>query len=407
MEISAPIATEEKKQPSQGSVPQPPAPDPINVGGLFTRHLSVFWTLIVSVFNARYYPEGMQQQYQPFKEWLAGKTDNPVFSNKNPFFRWCASNWQALSVASIFLSITTVFTAKTSNDIYEVCKEAVAFELNKPKEKVNFFDLMKSENSLVKTTVQGFGTRTCLRYLVTGSFAAPWQLLDGLLFKKSTPLDQSASSNVGMKYGVALIGTYLFADGFTRKQTPFEVLQEMIEQKINHRSATKSDAIIHYDDIITTLYNNRNYVNPNYQRHDLISPEWQAEKKVAERVADLMNQTYRNIEAKEYAHLTVGTLILLVGHGLMDTPAAPAFVELANRSTDMQDVMQAKYLIKNGADPAKVFANYGITLQNAEEKNQATPLSQEKKHTEGLKIADTHTGQLALASTGGASLNRG
>ncbi len=77
---------------------------------------------------------------------------------------------------------------------------------------------------------------------------------------------------------------------------------------------------------------------------------------LADRIAVLLNQTYNNTPKTEHANFTLGKFNYLVGFGLLDMSSASlAFVELANRSSDMKEVNAAATAIKSGQDAASVF----------------------------------------------------
>jgi hypothetical protein len=174
--------------------------------------------------------------------------------------------------------------------------------------------------------------------------------------------------------GVGAVGAYLSVyEGFLRKPSFFDAEQALVSTAINAHDRTAKD-IIAPEQIEMLLFLQRRQREPNYQFPARATEAGINQSRLANRIADLMNETYQNAPATQQAQLTVGKFNFLAGFGYLDHyPTSLAFVEMANKSKDMQDVKEAKARIKDGEDPHAVFKRFGIDIDTAMAKVQHAP----------------------------------
>jgi hypothetical protein len=155
---------------------------------------------------------------------------------------------------------------------------------------------------------------------------------------------------------------YLASDAFGRKRTFFEEEQRLIASKVNH-----SDSI---GEVITA----RNLMNL-YDRQarqnsstaplpKMDTPKWDADIKLFERMADLMNQSYGNTPKTGQADFTVPKFIYLLGMGLLaaDNPEKSiAYMEVANRY-GIPAVKKVEEVVKSGVPLAEALTPYPVNL---------------------------------------------
>jgi hypothetical protein len=271
--------------------------------------------------------------------------------------RYISRNFAAFGIGSVVLGIIGMYSKNTLNDMKSVYAEAVGYELGKKPEDVSYSDLfLRSKNEALGVTRDAYARRTLMRLATAATFFVPWHKFRG--FKELKP-EYTANANVG----VGAIGVHLLAEGFMRKPSFFDIEQRMISSKINHKDVY-SMPTIQPQDIQSLMMLQARHMDSNYMPPSGASEEGQQNVRLTERIADLMNQTYNNSEHKEKAHFTIGKLNYLIGFRLLDKfPESMAYVELANRSADMQDVKEVREAIKSGEDPKAVFARHGVDMQ--------------------------------------------
>ncbi len=346
--------TKENKQPDAGA----PVAD-LPVKAAFNRYDSAFTRLIAPLVATRY-------------SWLAIEDINPFnFLNKpkpeelNPnFVRWVkpsfkkylSFNFAALGMGLTFLSVIAFYSKNTAHDIHSLYSEAVGLELGKKKEDVGFLDIYwRSNNAALKVTRKAFFKRSLARLATAAMFFLPWHKARDFDY---APPKYDANANAG----VGAMGIYLMGEGFLRDPSYFDVEQNMAATAIHHTNNNMYENI-KPQNIQTLLMLQRKQLNKNLSWPAAGSAEGQEQLKLATRIAKLMNKTYRNIPNDEQANFTIGKFNYLVGFGMLNNfPDSLAFVELANKSSDMRDVNNAAAAIKAGQNPQDVFAQFGIDI---------------------------------------------
>ncbi|NBO17724.1 MAG: hypothetical protein EBV03_00565 [Proteobacteria bacterium] len=324
--------------------------------GRFNRYNSPFLNLMLPVLTTRYV-------------WLALEDINPLnFLNPDPatpgftpckkpgFAGYLRRNFAALGMGATTLSIISYYSKRTYDDMHALYAEAVGYELDKKPQDVTWNDMfVKSQNSALAVTRDAFLKRTGVRLAVGASFLVPWHAFRDW---KNGPPKYDANANAG----VGAIGTYLSTDGFMRKPSFFDMEQNMVAKAINHADDGTHENI-GTKNIQLLLMLQRRHLNKDYKWPAFSTKEGKQQATLATRIADLLNQTYDNSDKTESANLTIGKFNFLVGFGMLDSfPEALAFVELANKSKDMQEVKEANALIKSGQDARTVFAQFGVDM---------------------------------------------
>ena len=264
------------------------------------------------------------------------------------------ANFAALGTGAAFLSIIGVYSRNTLHDIRSIYAGAVGYELGKPKEDVTYQDIFfKSQNAAIKITRSAYESRTIGRFATLIPFVVPWHKFG------TTNLAPYAAN---AEAGVGTVGVSLLAEGFMRDPSFFDLEQKLAITAINHTDNKTIDNI-QPQNIFNLLMLQRNAVNKNYIWVESGSQEGQNDLAVSTRIASLMNQTYKNLPNTENASFDIGKFNYLIGFGLLDKfPESLAFVELANKSKDMNlsEVKKASADIRRGLDSHSVFAQFGI-----------------------------------------------
>jgi hypothetical protein len=345
-------AVGQKKQDGQGAHNELPS-----IKGRFDRYNSPFLQLILSVLTTRYL-------------WLALEDINPLnFLNKpEPSLRpgytpwtnptplgYLSRNFTALAMGATTLGVVAYYSKNTYDDIRTLYSEAVGYELGKKPEDVNWADIfLRSQNKALDVTRNAFLKRTLMRTASAASFLLPWHM-----FRDHK--DAQPKFDANMNAGIGVMGLQLLGEGFLRGPSLFDMEQQMVSMAINHENVN-SHQIVEPKHIQSLLMMQRKHLDKKYDWPSFSSPEGQRELVVATRLADLLNQHYGNTEKQGHVDFNMGKLNYMIGFGMLDSPHSLAFVELANRSKDMKDVMAAANAIRDGQDAKAVFKAHGIDI---------------------------------------------
>lgn len=346
-----------------------PAAD-LQIKGRFKSYNSPFLEVMIPALTMRYVWLALEDinpfnflkkpdpRFKPgFKEWVPLKTLGAGLSR----------NFASIGVGATLLGILAYYSKSTQDDMKTLYAEAVGYELDKKPEDVTLNDIMsKSDNAALKVTRGAFVRRTIARAAAIGSFFIPWHMARD--FHHNTP-----KYDANLNAGVGALGTYLTLDGFIRKPSFFDE-----EQSLVHNTVTPEETSVHEvirpKNVQTLLLLQRRHIDSSYRWPEAVSEEGKNELRLATRIADLLNQTYNNTPKQGEANFTIGKFNFLVGFGLLDHfPESMAFVELANRSTDMRDVKDASAALQKGEPAQAVFARYGVDVAAlAKEKEEPT-----------------------------------
>jgi hypothetical protein len=217
--------------------------------------------------------------------------DTPGFKpwEKPPLSGYLKRNFAALGMGATILGLIGFYSKRTADDIKTVYAEAVGYELEKKTEDVTWRDIFKSENAAVQITRNAFVKRTGARLLAGSAFLAPWHVLRDWQNHKPK-YDANANAGVGA------MGVYLSVyEGFMRKQSFFDMEQNLVGTTLNPHDRTTQDSI-NPKHIESLLFLHRNQLDPHYRFPTAGSDAGAEQCRLATRIASLMNQTYQNIE---------------------------------------------------------------------------------------------------------------
>ncbi len=351
--------------------------------GRFARYTSPFWQLVIPFLSARYLFEALDNltdlnhtirhwkdpvkpEARP-KELLFGKWKNEGAQ------RWFASNILAIAFGSAVSGITGYYTFRTYQDIKKLYSEAIAYEFDKRPEDIKWDDIKQSKNDIVKKTMAALIHRSILRFGAASTSFIPWGILNSKKYHNTNQLD-----NVGFKMGTGFMGLYLFTDGFNRKESLFEALQEMVDMKINHNNGDPDD-MVETADIEKFLNLHKKLLDKSYHPPARTTQEAQENIELSTYIADVMNQTYNNAPRAAETNFTVGKLVYLLGHGLLEKfPESMAYAALANKSKDMKEVQAVADAIKSGTNPETAFSEHGVTMHDRKTDEIPAPIPEQK-----------------------------
>lgn len=271
----------------------------------------------------------------------------------------------ALGLGSLFL--TSSYTKLVKRDIQNIFCETVGLELGKPFEKVTFDDIKRSDNKIVRSTVQTFQRKTWERYGADALFF----IRPILRWLKAPFIPPVGDLMIGVKAVQAL------SDTWKRKPTMFEDLITFANNKINPRNGLGQP--ITHGEVFDLYQHYAEAYNPQRMFTSVLAAgkgegaRWAANQPVFERIAELMNKTYA------YKHqISLGTdghtiieanfalpkYIYLLGHDMID-PLQPKRTLLAIEVANAHGIpavndMFAK--IKNGQTVEQIAKSYNITL---------------------------------------------
>ena len=324
----------------------------------YTWYNSLFTQLIAPLFGMRYLfeavedinPHNILQKNEP-------KADTSGKPWKDPGMgRYASLNFISYGMGALFAGIMFDYSRRTLNDIKSLYAEAVGYELGKKTEDVTLTDVFfTSKNAALEVTRNAYRFRTLARAATAATFFVPWEKMR--FAQKAAPKYEANA-----KVGVGAIAAYIYGEGFLREPSFFDIEQKMVSVKVNHKDTNPYVRIL-AEDVQGLMILQRKHLNSVYQRPPAASEEGQHDIALAERMTELLNQTYENIPRTEPANFTIGKFNYLIGFGLLDKfPESMAFVELANRSSDMSEVKQAAAAIKGGKNPAEVFKSFGVDM---------------------------------------------
>ncbi len=357
---------------------------------------SQFTQLIAPLFGIRYLFEAFED-INP-KNWL--RKDIPQADPLDKAWRTASKthyvtslNFVSHGVGAVFGLIMGSYSLRTLSDIKSVYSEAVGYELGKKPEDVTLGDVfLKSQNAAVGVTRHAYITRTLMRAATVATFFVPWHK-----FRSFQEVKPKYDANA--KVGVGAIAAYIYGEGFIREPSFFDMEQKMVSAKVNHKDINPYIKI-NPEDVQGLMILQRKHMDSSYQRPAGASPDGIHDMELASSITELLNQTYQNIPNTEPAHFTIGKFNFLLGFGLLEKfPESMAFVELANKSTDMSEVKQAAGAIKAGQNPQAVFAQFGVDVNAVStQKAIAAPQAEisEKKFVD--TVQSTHEKSIAHKS---------
>lgn len=236
----------------------------------------------------------------------------------------------SLGLGSMLL--TTSYASNVYADIKTVFSESVGEEFGKPASEITFSDIRRSDNRIVKKTIENFWEKLASR------------LATDLLFFPAAMLRHDAAGDIML--GVK--GMQLFADTWKRKTTMFEDLVTFINNKINPRNGLGQP--ISVGEIFDLYQHYEQAYNPSKSFTNVLEhgtgegARWAQSQPIFTRLTELMNLTYAykhsslidptTGHAVHQADFALPKFIYLLGHDLIDVNAPAqtlATIEIANR----------------------------------------------------------------------------
>jgi hypothetical protein len=294
--------------------PEKSQSDKIPISGRFDQYRSSYWSGAIAALGLRYLSRPFTRQH-----WTA---ENPSHFDKHKY---------SGIAGAIMYGVTGYYASQTWNDMKSIFAQPLAWEFNKDEKDVTFADFQNSKNTMITRTLNNYKKYNMRRFAVQTAFFLPFL---GYPLLKNMSWFKNMHAETGSDLGVAANAAYLFSDIMSRKITPFEELQTLIDHKVNHSDSFAEKILA--TDLLDV-----------YERHMLVgnsnksfepkrgTPEWEESMKLFERMADLFNQTYKNEEKHEVADFGFPKFIYLMGNGMIDPnhlDRSLACVEVANQN---------------------------------------------------------------------------
>lgn len=269
-------------------------------------------------------------------------------------------------------ALTWRYGQMVKTDILNLFRESVAEEQGIPQEQVTFDDIKRSNNVIIKRTVENYHSKMGGRFLTDGLFIIGAWLRSGDI----------TDLLLGVK------GVQIFADTWKRKTSMFEDLVSFVNNKINPRNGLGQpvsvgelfDLYQHYAEAFHPDQMFRNVLDGNPADIE----RWRQCRPMFQRMTELMNQTYA------YKHTSAGNdiapfaqganfalpkLIYLLGNDFID-PSKPDESLVAIEVANKHGIPAAKHLramLKQGQTIEQVQQHFGIQTMpatKADEQNQ-------------------------------------
>jgi hypothetical protein len=276
-----------------------------------------------------------------------------------------------IGIGSIMSVATLYYTLDVGRDIIETYAETVALELYKNPKDVNMFDVFASDNKIVKETCNNFVQKTAWRALVdVVSFGRmlPDTPLMHLIPKGLHPLANALPGLNCGEFAMAIQGANLVLETQRKKTSFFTDVVDLIDAKVNTKRGLANP--INSSDLLNLYqkYQSKNDPEKMFQdatRHDTEDDAvWRTANAVFERMAGLMNETYKykhgfdkNLTPEEQLEKDVLSkqrsfalpkFIYLLGNDLVDVgdPVKTlAYAEVAN-NWSIQDVKLLRHALE-------------------------------------------------------------
>jgi hypothetical protein len=268
----------------------------------------------------------------------------------------------ALGAGSV--ALTTTYTNLVYKDILNMFRETVGMELNMKPEKVSYWDLKRSHNTIVTTTLNNFNRRTIERYASDALF-----FLRPIKALRWLPMGDLA---LGIKS--ALIGI----ETWNHKPTIFEGLLSFVNNKINPNNGlgqpiTVGELFDLYQYYAQNAAPDRAFTGViEHSRGE--GARWAENQIIFQRMTELLNKTYaykhtsivdpHTGKTVNQADFALPKFIYLLGHGLIDINAPErtlVAIEIAN-SYGMNAVQDMQTMLKAGQPLGDVIKRYHVTI---------------------------------------------
>lgn len=267
-------------------------------------------------------------------------------------------------------ALTSFYAYRVSSDIRKVFAETVAYETGKDPKDVTMRDFWNSDNVLVKSTVKNFIWKNLYRYATDAVFFLG-DILRMTRLTKVNPWFKNASNLPFTDLGVGVKGFTLLVEINNKDTTSLEYLLQLIDSKLNPARGIGEQ--IKSSELIDLYQKWAKQVDPkvaftdatiHQNRDDL---DWGKAHVVFNRIADLMNATYKYkhgdevaVSGNDTANLALPKYLYLLGHGLIDThnlERTLAYVEVANHY-GIEEVKSMQALCKRNMPLEQVLERY-------------------------------------------------
>jgi hypothetical protein len=338
----------------------------IPISARLNQFTSGYWSLMMSFIGVRYLAQEVTTLFYRIKENPQTKEEVERFKDKSP--------WQGAYAAVTGLGMTAIsgyYAISTAKDLKTVFAQSIGWELNKPADKVSFLDIWKSRNELVVEARHNYVKYNIRRFAVNAPLFFNW-------IPPIPKFGKIADGNAAVNMGLGSNAAYLTYDIITRKETFFERLQGFADAKINH--ANQIGEHVTADDLINLYLRHSRDRKHSFVMPQMSSPEWQNNQKLFGRMADLMNQTYKNVPDTEHADFTLDKFLYLIGTGLIKSQAMEnnlAYVEVANSAGGIDAVKDVACQVGEGRDILAAAAPYLASPSVQQEIRNADALEHE------------------------------
>lgn len=246
------------------------------------------------------------------------------------------------------LALTLSYSWTVYKDIKNLYCEAVGAEFNKRPEDVNYADFRRSQNRVVKITMDNFWNK------LSGRLATDALFVPATLMRKSSWGD----------FMLGFKGVQLFAGTWKRKTTLFEDLVSFVTNKINPRNGLGQPIAV--GEVFDLYQHYADQFHPEKQFSNVLEhgtgegARWAKAQPIFLRITELMNKTYAYKHATilnadghaiKQADFTLPKFIYLLGHDLIDTDQAErtlTTIEIANQF-GIDGVKQMQAMLTQGA----------------------------------------------------------
>lgn len=259
-------------------------------------------------------------------------------------------------------ALTWQYGKMVKTDIVNMFRESVAEEKGIPQQQVTFDDISRSDNIIIRRTVENYHSKLHERLLTDG------------LFLLGAPLKSGHITDLFL--GVK--GIQIFADTWKRKTTMFEDLVSFVNNKINPRNGLGQPVSI--GEVFDLYQHYAEAFQPEKAFTQVMNgsstdvERWRQGRPVFQRITELMNQTYAYKQPfapmgdagtpPAVAHFALPQLIYLLGHRAID-PDKPSETLTAIEVVNRHGIPAAKAMhdmLARGQSLAQVQAHFGVTL---------------------------------------------
>ena len=261
---------------------------------------------------------------------------------------------------------TFIYASRVASDIRSVFAEAVAYEHDKKPGDVTLSDMVHSDNKLVNTAIKNYVKYNSVRLASDMAFFVR-------SIGPAVGLPRLSKAN-GTDLGMAVKGALLSFDILGKQTTFFEDTVRLIDNKLNPVSGL-GDQVAASD--IVDLYQKYAIDHKKagaFKRGALTeiadNLNWKRGEGIFNRIAELMNGTYRyknTAENSTVENFALPKFLYLLGHDMIDLTKPEqtmAFVEVANKH-GIPAVKQMDAALKSGISLDDCLKQFPVELHDS------------------------------------------